>query len=122
MLKLTQNQTFGLLLVLVVLIVFLFSSKSKKGIITTIEKYRAKVDTLAYYVMRNDDFEYGWNPDFSKAAKTFKAGEIVGDAVGIFPTINANGKQFTLMVFEVPFVYGAVIYLCVDKNNLALIQ
>lgn len=111
-----------LVVLMILALVIGILSRKKKGTITIIEKYRAKVDTAAYFVMRSDQFEYGWKPDFSKPAKTFKSGELIGDAVGYFPTINQNGKEFTFMVFEQPFLYGATIFLCINKANLSLIQ
>ena len=118
------TQPFVIILVVLMVLALLIGilSRKKKGTITPIEKYRAKIDTAAYFVMRSDQFEYGLNPDFSKPAKTFKSGELVGDAAGYFPTINQNGKEFTFMVFEQPFLYGATIFLCIDKDNLSLIQ
>lgn len=111
-----------LVVLMVLALVIGILSRKKKGTITTIEKYRAKIDTAAYFAMRSDQFEYGWNPDFSRPAKTFKAGEIIGDAVGYFPTTNQNGKEFTFMVFEQPFLYGTTVFVCINKANLSLIQ
>lgn len=122
--KVTPEQLgIGLsLLAIITILMIVLIPRKKKGTLTILEKYRAKADAFAYYVTRSDSYEYGWNPNFSKAAKTFKAGEVVGDAVGYFPTTNATGKEFTFLVFEVPFVYGTTIFLCVDKVNLSLIQ
>jgi hypothetical protein len=116
-----RELTIGFALLAIIALVVFLMSRNKKGTITTIEKYRAKVDTAAYFVMRSDQFEYGWNPDFSKYAKNFKTGDVIGDAVGYFPTVNSKGNQFTFMVFEVPFVYGTTVFLCIDKANLSLI-
>lgn len=118
--KISTNQLLFIVVVIVALLTVIF--RKKKGVITSVEKYRAKVDTFAYFVARNEQFEYGWNPDFSKSAKMFKSGEIVGDAIGIFPTVNQLGKEFTFIVFEISFVYNTKIYLCIDKSNLELIQ
>lgn len=119
--KSSQQIAIGFTLMAIIFLVVLLLRK-KKGAIYTIEKYRAKVDTGAYFAMKDDAYEYGWKPDFSKPAKTFKAGEMIGDAVGDFPTTNYKGQQFTFVVFEVTILYGAIVYLCIDKNNLSIVQ